>query len=83
MAKHNGHSLPLESVSFSISLPQWQVDLIEAEMREKLIDKRSPVIANILKEYFERTAEAKLIKQAKENGMLRKHYQETMDPSCE
>lgn len=44
--------LPSKSISLSISLPQWLVDLVDKEMEDLLIDSRSAIIAGALKEHF-------------------------------
>ncbi len=84
MANDPNHlsELPTKSISFSISLPQWLVDLVDAEDAEKLTGSRSAIIAAALKEHFERIGDAEIIAEAKANGYWKRLYARRVNPSC-
>jgi len=71
--------LPSKSISVSVSLPQWLVDLVDMEMEELIVDSRSAIIATSLKEHFERRAEGEMLEQARKSGVLKEYYQKQME----
>jgi metal-responsive CopG/Arc/MetJ family transcriptional regulator len=71
--------LPKKSISFSISLPQWLVDLLDCEMEREDIDSRSFLIQTALKAYLE----GKYLAESRSPDFWKQQYRKRMEESCE
>ncbi len=76
----NGNEpMPKKSISFSISLPQWMVDLVDDELERNDYDSRSFLILTALKTYFE----SQIFAEQRGPDFWKRAYRTQISKSCD